>query len=149
MRVAISQEEDPSHDVVHRSRSAHAWARSPWPKAQPWRDHRVFYVAVKTMLTPDWFRHDERHTALTLAEEEAHRSPALPHRTSSERHRLCFSPTTMAGATGSTRSSFNMPTMAVEAPWSSHAPPTGLSLPLQPYPCTPTNPRRHSPWPKP
>ena len=74
--------------------------------------------------------HDESHTALTLVEEEAHRSPALPHRTSSERHCLCFAPTTMAGATRSTRSSFNTPTMAVEALWSSHAPPAGLSLPL-------------------
>ena len=40
-------------------------------------------------------------------------------------------------------------TMVVEEPWSSHAPPTGLSLPLQPCPCTPTNPRRRSPWPEP
>ena len=38
-----------------------------------------------------------RDTALTLAEDEAHRSPTLPHRTSSERHRLRFAPTTMAG----------------------------------------------------
>ena len=142
MRAAISQKEDPSHDVVHRSKSTHARTRSPWPRAQPWQDHRVFYIAVKATLMADWFRHDERHTALTLAEEEAHRSPTLPHRTSSERHRLCFAPTTMAGATGSTRNSFKTPTMAVEAPWSSHAPPTRLSLPLQPCPCTPTNPRR-------
>ena len=116
MRAVISQKEDPSHDVVHRSRSAHARARSPWPRAQPWRDHRVFYVAVKAMLTPDWFRHDERHTALTLVEEEADQSPMLPHRTSSECHRLCFAPTTVVGATRSTRSSFNTPTVAVEAP---------------------------------
>ena len=67
---------------------------------------------------------------LTLAKGEAHWSPALPHYTSLECHRLCFAPTTMAGATGSTKISFNTPTMAVEAPWSSHAPPTGLSLPL-------------------
>ena len=94
--------------------------------------------------------HGQEHTqgettALTLAEEEAHRSPTLPHRTSSERHRLCFAPTTMARATRSTRSSFNTTTMAVEAPWSSHAPPTGLSLPLQPCPCSSTNPRHRSP----
>ena len=56
-----------------------------------------------------------RDTALTLAKEEAHRSLALPHRTSSERRRLRFAPTTVAGATGSTRTSFNMPKMVVEA----------------------------------
>ena len=47
-----AQKEDPSHEVVHQSRSAYARARSPWLRAQPWRDHRVFYVAVKVTLTP-------------------------------------------------------------------------------------------------
>jgi hypothetical protein len=101
VRAAISQREDPSQDVVHRSRSAYARARSPWPRAQPWRDHHVFYIMVKAMLTPDWFRHDERHTALTLAEEEAHRSPTLPHHTSSERCRHLVD-STMARTAGST-----------------------------------------------
>ena len=55
----------------------------------------------------------------------------------------------MVGGVENSRSPFNLLAMVVEAPWSSHAPPTGLSLPLQPYPCTPTNPRRRSPWPGP
>ena len=109
--------------LYNRSRGAHARARSPWPRAQPWRDHRVFYVAVKATLTPDWLRHVERHTALTLAEEEAHRSPTLPHHTSSERHHLRFAPTIMAGGVESSRSPFDLLAMAVAASRSSCTPP--------------------------
>jgi len=87
----------------------------------------------------EWVSRLEAAQDRNQLESELRRLGALPPP-------LC--PTTVAGATRSTRSSFNMPTMAVEAPWSSHAPPTGLSLPLQPCPCTSTNPRRRSPPPE-
>ena len=49
--LSSAKKEDHSHDIVHRSRSAHARARSPWLRAQPWGDHHIFYVAVKATLT--------------------------------------------------------------------------------------------------
>ena len=63
-------EAEHSHSWTRCTRTAHAQAQGlasltpsgsgtparppcmPWPRAQPWRDHHVFYIAVKARLTP-------------------------------------------------------------------------------------------------